>query len=129
LAITKDQIAGSLVKEILSIPDYPGYKYVYFSNFAELDEYFTSTMGKDWKNQRWAQVYLYSEEIKKPRGRRQQHVKTGIRDVIRKIYEDAHYNISMNQVHRRLLMLNYKISWETARVHCKKVLSERRHDL
>jgi hypothetical protein len=79
-----------LVKRVDLTREYPGYRYVYFETYAELDAYFTAECGPDWRQQEWAKEWFreeWSEEKAEKEARR------------RKVqYEE---NQSYEQVHRK----------------------------
>jgi hypothetical protein len=56
--LSRKQIVPSLVKHTEITSAYPGYRYVYFSSFEELNAYFTETCGKDWMETEWAKFWL-----------------------------------------------------------------------
>lgn len=47
-----------LVKEVTITRDYPGYKYEFFTNFDDLNNYFTELCGEDWRHQEWAKYWI-----------------------------------------------------------------------
>lgn len=51
-----------LVKEAVMTVQHPGYRYDMFTNFKELDAYFTAECGPDWRKQEWAR-YWFSQHI------------------------------------------------------------------
>lgn len=56
--LTRSKIVPSLVRVAEETTAYPGYRYVYFKSFEELDEYFRATCGDDWLEQEWAKFWL-----------------------------------------------------------------------
>lgn len=56
--IKREQLVPALVKEVEITSTHPGYRYVYFTSFNELDQYFRELCGDDWKEQEWAKFWL-----------------------------------------------------------------------
>lgn len=57
-AFDKDRFWRSVVKEAQKISEHPGYRYVYFNSFSEVDQFFTDMIGADWEREPWVQ-FLY----------------------------------------------------------------------
>lgn len=119
----REMIARSLVKEIRNIPVYPSYENDYFRSFNDVNVYFTEMFDENWTTLEWAKVWLYEEDQKKPRSKRQQHAKTGIQDKIKSIYADHNYDITMYRVHSELLALGVEISKQSVYRHCRKIVA------
>lgn len=118
----RELVARSLVKGILYTKSYPGFEYMFFGSFAEVDEIFRSIHGPAWTLLPWAKVWLYEEDEKLTRKR--QPNKIGLKQKIKEIYDYFNYNISMRSVHSQLVQIGFKVSWRTCYKTCKKILEE-----
>lgn len=47
-----------LVRNVVQTTQFPGYRYEFFRSFKELDAYFTEQIGKDWRNESWAEFWI-----------------------------------------------------------------------
>lgn len=54
-----------LVKQAVMTIAHPGYRYELFTNFKELDEYFTKECGSDWRKSEWARFWFNQHQASK----------------------------------------------------------------